>query len=81
MPDLPNDDVESYNAGYHRGLNTEYHDVSVRKLYDDWLAERRRESPSLPSFQDGYHDGLDDYGDGVRGASGGSARTATTSTT
>lgn len=60
-------DVTSFNAGYHRGLNTEYHDVAVRTLYADWLTQGHQDNPSFTSFQEGYDDGLDDYGDGVRG--------------
>jgi hypothetical protein len=67
MPDLPNDDVESYNAGYHRGLNTEYHDVSVRKLYDEWLRGTSWETPSFASFREGFMEGVADYSDGADG--------------
>ena len=32
----------SYNAGYHRGLNTEYHDVPINILFTKWIADVRR---------------------------------------
>jgi hypothetical protein len=53
-------DIPSYNAGYHRGLNTEYHDVK-------WISDVRRparEEISFVSFEKGYKDGLLDYTDG-----------------
>ena len=32
--------VSSYNAGYHRGLNTEYHDVPIEVLFKKWVEEK-----------------------------------------
>ena len=60
-------DIPSYNAGYHRGLNTEYHDVPVKDLFVKWISDVRRparEEISFVSFEKGYKDGLLDYTDG-----------------
>ena len=55
----------SYNAGYHRGLNTEYHDVPIEELFAKWLADVRRpasrEAFDPVAFEKGYNDGKDDY--------------------
>ena len=58
------DKVTSYNAGYHRGLNTEYHDVPVEELFVKWVADVRRPpagSFDLTAFEAGFRDGLIDY--------------------
>ena len=56
------ENVSSYNAGYHRGLNTEYHDVPVKDLFAEWLADVRRPAEAdLASFTEGYEEGLLDY--------------------
>ena len=53
------ENVSSYNAGYHRGLNTEYHDVPVKDLFAEWLADVRKPAePDLASFTEGYEEGL-----------------------
>lgn len=58
-------EIASYNAGYHRGLNTEHSCEDVRSLFNDWIA--RDEEPVPPgadlcfgSFEDGFYDGIDD---------------------
>ena len=55
----------SYNAGYHRGLNTEYHDVPIEELFAKWIADVRRpasaEAFDPVAFEKGYNDGKDDY--------------------
>ena len=56
--------IHSYNAGYHRGLNTEYHDVPIEELFAKWIAEVYNVSvePLDPfAFEKGYNDGKDDY--------------------
>ena len=57
--------IHSYNAGYHRGLNTEYHDVPIEELFAKWLADVRRpasaEAFDPVAFEKGYNDGKDDY--------------------
>ena len=55
----------SYNAGYHRGLNTEYHNVPVEILYKQWVD--RTDILLIPvsfdpvAFEEGYADGVRDY--------------------
>ena len=55
----------SYNAGYHRGLNTEYHDVPIETLFKKWVEETGiRLVPVVfdpVAFEKGYNDGKDDY--------------------
>jgi hypothetical protein len=54
----------SYNAGYHRGLNTEYHDVPVEELFVKWIADVRRPATGtidLAAFEEGLRDGIVDY--------------------
>ena len=55
----------SYNAGYHRGLNTEYHDVPIETLFKKWVEETDiRLVPVVfdpVAFERGYNDGKDDY--------------------
>jgi len=55
----------SYNAGYHRGLNTEYHNVPINILFTKWIADVRRpasgEAFDIVAFEKGYNDGKDDY--------------------
>ena len=57
--------VNSYNAGYHRGLNTEYHDIPINILFTKWIADVRRpasaEAFDIVAFEKGYNDGKDDY--------------------
>tara|TARA_B100001094_G_scaffold331004_1_gene397895 strand:- start:11982 stop:12281 length:300 start_codon:yes stop_codon:yes gene_type:complete len=58
------DKVTSYNAGYHRGLNTEYHDVPVEELFVNWIADVRRPATGaidLAAFEEGLRDGIVDY--------------------
>lgn len=59
--------VDSYNAGYHRGLHTENHGTKVQTLYDEWAQAAYRESPSFSAFRDGYINGVADYSDGADG--------------
>ena len=55
----------SYNAGYHRGLNTEYHNVPVEILYKQWADGV--DILLIPvsfdpvAFEEGYADGVRDY--------------------
>ena len=55
----------SYNAGYHRGLNTEHHDVPIETLFKKWVEETDiRLVPVVfdpVAFERGYNDGKDDY--------------------
>jgi len=59
----------SYNAGYHRGLNTEYHDVPIEELFAKWIADVRRpasaEAFDPVAFEKGYNDGIEDYEDSL----------------
>jgi len=61
--------VSSYNAGYHRGLNTEYHDVPIEVLFKKWVEETDiRLVPvvfDLVAFEKGYNDGIEDYEDSL----------------
>ena len=59
----------SYNAGYHRGLNTEYHDVPINILFTKWIADVRRpasEALDIVAFEKGFNDGVDDYEESMR---------------
>lgn len=60
-------DVESYNAGYHRGLHTENHGVPLGKLYSNWISEARRERPNYLEFLAGFEEGRKDYAEANRG--------------
>ena len=56
--------ISSYNAGYHRGLNTEYHDIPVEELFAKWIADVRRpatETIDPVAFEEGFRDGIADY--------------------
>ena len=70
----------SYNAGYHRGLNTEYHNVPINILFTKWLADVRRpasrEAFDIVSFEKGYNDGIEDYEDSLKEFGDGAATTA-----
>ena len=59
----------SYNAGYHIGLNTEYHDVPIEELFAKWIADVRRpaseEAFDIVAFEKGYNDGIEDYEDSL----------------
>ena len=58
-------EVYSYNAGYHRGLNTEYHDIPIEDLFQKWREEHKTVlntvNTDLISFEEGYKQGLIDY--------------------
>lgn len=54
-------EIISYNEGYHRGLNTEYHDEDIEQLYQQWVCESQNIDTSLEEFFHGYEDGLSDY--------------------
>lgn len=66
---------DSFNAGYHRGLNSEYHtpeykkgDIWVYPLFLEWLQETSRDrrfvfSPVFWEFERGYREGLNDFKD------------------
>jgi len=55
----------SYNAGYHRGLNSEYHDRDVYDLYKEWVEETRFLLVPITNdpvaFEEGFDDGVSDY--------------------
>jgi hypothetical protein len=57
--------IYSYNAGYHRGLNTEYHNVPIEILYKQWADGV--DILLIPvsfdpvAFEKGYADGVRDY--------------------
>jgi hypothetical protein len=65
-----NDTIRSYNAGYHRGLNTEYHDIKrnffVYPKFFEWIKnefDNRRFvfEPVYSEFERGYIEGVKDY--------------------
>ena len=62
--------ISSYNAGYHRGLNTEYHDVPIETLFKKWVEETDiRLVPVVfdpVAFEKGYNDGIEDYEDSLK---------------
>lgn len=55
----------SYNAGYHRGLNSEYHDRDVCELYKEWVEGTRfllvPTTNDPVAFEEGFDDGISDY--------------------
>lgn len=53
--------IDSFNAGYHRGLHTEYHGKDVHDLYVDWIESRYVEEPDPQEFTEGYWEGFHDY--------------------
>ena len=59
--------TNSYNAGYHRGLNTEYHDRDPSELFSEWRAASEHLLVPIifdeEAFEHGYEDGLADYTD------------------
>lgn len=56
------DKVESYNAGYHRGLHTEYHRVPINWLFINWtVAARTVLKHDFDEFKKGYVQGVLDY--------------------
>jgi len=61
----------SYNAGYHRGLNTEYHDVPIETLFKKWVEETNIFLVPVVfdpvAFEIGYNDGIEDYEDSLEG--------------
>lgn len=72
--------VSSYGAGYHRGLNTEYHDVPINILFTKWIADVRRpalrEAFDIVAFEKGYNDGIEDCEDSLKGNEDEAATTA-----
>jgi len=71
--------VNSYNAGYHRGLNTEYHDIPINILFTKWIADVRRpvsEALDIVAFEKGFRDGIEDYEDSLKEFGDGAATTA-----
>jgi len=71
--------VNSYNAGYHRGLNTEYHDIPINILFTKWIADVRRpasEALDIVAFEKGFRDGIEDYEDSLEEFGDGAATTA-----
>jgi len=61
----------SDNAGYHRGLNTEYHDVPIETLFKKWVEETNIFLVPVVfdpvAFEIGYNDGIEDYEDSLEG--------------
>tara|TARA_R100001594_G_scaffold47387_1_gene80311 strand:- start:249 stop:485 length:237 start_codon:yes stop_codon:yes gene_type:complete len=64
------DRIRSHAAGYHRGLNTEYHDwkpdIWLYPLFLQWLKEESNDrryvfEPDFWSFEEGYREGIRDY--------------------
>lgn len=55
--------ISSYNMGYHHGLNTEYHDEDLRRLFRGWCFDARllESDADFFSFAQGYWDGVADY--------------------
>jgi hypothetical protein len=59
-------EIAAYNAGYHRGLNTEFSEMSPLELFKNWIAgDVWSEEPApfgaedcYQSFEDGYIDGI-----------------------
>ena len=53
----------SYNAGYHRGLNSEYHDRDVYELYKEWVEGTRfllvPTTNDPVAFEEGFDDELE----------------------
>jgi len=71
--------INSYNAGYHRGLNTEYHDIPINILFTKWIADVRRpvsEALDIVAFEKGFRDGIEDYEDSLEEFGDGAATTA-----
>ena len=71
--------INSYNAGYHRGLNTEYHDIPINILFTKWIADVRRpasEALDIVAFEKGFNDGIEDYEDSLKEFGDGAATTA-----
>ena len=71
--------INSYNAGYHRGLNTEYHDIPINILFTKWIADVRRpvsEALDIVAFEKGFRDGVKDYEDSLEEFGDGAATTA-----
>ena len=71
--------INSYNAGYHRGLNTEYHDIPINILFTKWIADVRRpvsEALDIVAFEKGFRDGIEDYEDSLKEFGDGAATTA-----
>ena len=72
-------EIHSYNAGYHRGLNTEYHNISINILFTKWIADVRRpasEALDIVAFEKGYNDGIEDYEESMKGDKDVAATTA-----
>ena len=56
------DKVASYNAGYPRGLHTEYHKVPINWLFINWTVDARTVlKPNFDEFKNGYEQGMIDY--------------------
>lgn len=57
--------TNSYNAGYHFGLNSEYHDRDVKELYMKWVEETSillvTTTHDPVAFEEGFNDGISDY--------------------
>ena len=71
--------INSYNAGYHRGLNTEYHNIPINILFTKWIADVRRpasEALDIVAFEKGFRDGIKDYEDSLKEFGDGAATTA-----
>ena len=69
LSDNPMKNNHSYNAGYHRGLNTEHHNVPIETLFKKWVEQT--DILLVPvvfdpvAFEKGYNDGIEDYEDSL----------------
>lgn len=48
--------IESYIAGYHRGLNTEYHGEDVLEMFNEWDEGGGDEKGFFEGFNEGFRD-------------------------
>ena len=60
------DRIHSYNTGYNRGLNTEYHDKELYLVFLEWLEiqyldNKQVEVPFFSEFKKGFECGIDSY--------------------
>ena len=66
------DKIRSHAAGYHRGLNTEYHQIQqLYPLFLEWLKEESNNrkyvfEPDFWEFEKGYVEGIKDYKEMLR---------------
>jgi hypothetical protein len=53
--------IDSFNAGYHRGRHTEYHGEDVHELFVEWTEGGYRDDPDPEAFTEGYWEGYHEY--------------------